>query len=231
MGGEVTYSFQNFIHKSIIRNGEKMEIVNPQLSEYMLKLTPERNAVLQEMEKYGASQDFPLIGPLCGRFLQQLALISNAQYIFEMGSGFGYSAIWFAQGIPEHGKIVCSDGDPENQARALNYFRQAGVEHKIEFHVGIAQDILTQFDGPFDIIFNDIDKHEYPDILDLVVPRLRQGGIFITDNVLWDGKVVDEPDDKYTEGIKRFNQLIYRRQDLITTIIPLRDGLSLSVKI
>lgn len=208
-----------------------IEIVASQLNEYMSTLTPDRDPVLEEMEKWGAARDFPLIGPLCGRFLRQMALVSGAKNIFEMGSGFGYSAIWFAGGIPDSGKIICTDGDAQNREQALQYFKRSGVDHKVEFQVGIAQEILQQYSGPFDIIFNDIDKHEYPDIIDLVIPRLRKGGLFITDNVLWDGKVIHPPDDKYTRGIQEFNRCLYQRDDLLTTIIPLRDGLAVSVKV
>jgi caffeoyl-CoA O-methyltransferase len=207
------------------------DIVNPELVKYMQNLIPERDAVLREMEAYGAENDFPLIGPLCGRFLHQMARTAQARNIFEMGSGFGYSAIWFARGIPEDGKIICTDGDPQNKKRAMEYFERAGLAHKIEFHVGIAQEIIQKYRGPFDIILNDIDKHEYADTIDLVVPRLRKGGLFITDNVLWDGKVTAPPDDKYTRGVQEFNRLIYNRKDLLTTIVPLRDGLSVSVKL
>lgn len=208
-----------------------MYILNPRLEQYMLDLTPSRDPVLAEMERYGEEHDFPYIGPLCGRFLQQMAITTGARRIFEMGSGFGYSAIWFARGIPDDGKVICTDGDPANKKRALNSFKKAGLSHKIEFHVGVAQEIIKQFDGPFDIIFNDIDKHEYPETLDLIIPKLRQRGLFITDNVLWDGKVADEADDKYTRGVQEFNQLAYSRNDILVTIVPLRDGLSVCVKI
>jgi len=208
-----------------------MKILNPKLEEYMLELTPARDPVLQEMERYGDERDFPHIGPLCGRFLQQMAIVAGAKRIFEMGSGFGYSAVWFARGIPDDGKIICTDGDPGNKKRALDSFKKAGLSHKIEFHVGIAQEIIKRFDGPFDIIFNDVDKHEYPETLDLVIPKLRKGGLFITDNTLWDGKVDGEPDDKYTRGVQEFNRLSFRRKDILTTIVPLRDGLSVSVKV
>ncbi|MBN2092210.1 O-methyltransferase [candidate division KSB1 bacterium] len=207
------------------------EILNPKINEYLISLIPMRDEVLAEMEQYGAKNNFPLIGPLCGMFLQQMALIKSAKYIFEMGSGFGYSAIWFARGLPEDGKVICTDGDPANRKRALEYFKRAGVAEKIEFHVGNAQEIIQQFDGPFDIIFNDIDKQDYYQVIDLAIPRLRQKGILITDNALWDGKVVESPDDIYTEGVQRYNKLIYKNKDLLTTIVPLRDGLAMSVKL
>jgi predicted O-methyltransferase YrrM len=207
------------------------EILNSKINEYLINLIPGRDDVLAEMERYGEAKNFPLIGPLCGMFLLQMTLITKAKYIFEMGSGFGYSAIWFARGLPEDGKVICTDGDPENRKRALEYFERAGVAEKIEFQVGNAQEIIQKFDGPFDIIFNDIDKQDYYQVIDLAFPRLRQGGILITDNALWDGKIVAPPDDIYTEGIQRYNNIIFNKPDFLTTIIPLRDGLAMSVKL
>lgn len=208
-----------------------MEIVNPKLEKYIFDLLPKESEVLEEMYQYGVERNFPLIGPLCGQFLRQMALVSGAKRIFEMGSGYGYSAVWFAMGIPDDGRIICTDSDPENRKQAIAYFKRLGIEHKIEFHVGIAQDILRQFAGPFDIIFNDVDKEQYPETLDIAIPRLRSGGLFITDNGLWDGKVIDATGDIYTEGVKKFNQLSFRRKDLVTMIVPLRDGLVVSVKV
>lgn len=207
-----------------------MEILNPQLEAYILKLMPRQPEVLEEMYRYGVEKDFPIIGPLCGQFLQQLALATHATRIFEMGSGFGYSAAWFSLALPADGRIICTDGDPANRERAMAYFEQLGVAHKIEFHVGLAQEILAKYNGPFDIIFNDVDKEQYPDTLDLAIPRLRKGGVFITDNALWDGKVLDANGDIYTEGVKKFNQLSFGRSDIVTMIVPLRDGLAVSVK-
>ncbi len=208
-----------------------MDIVNPKLEQYIFNLMPKQHEVLEEMYNYGTDRGFPLIGPLCGQFLQQMALISNAKRIFEMGSGFGYSAVWFAMGIPDDGKIICTDGDAQNRERALSYFKRLGIDHKIEFRIGMAQDILKQHNGPFDIIFNDVDKEQYPETLDIAVPRLRKGGLFITDNTLWYGKVADEGGDIYIVGVKEFNKLSFARQDIVTMIVPLRDGLAVSVKL
>lgn len=208
-----------------------MNIVNPELEKYIFALMPEPNDVLKEMYDYGMERDFPLIGPLCGQFLRQMAIVSGAKRIFEMGSGFGYSAAWFAMGIPSDGNIICTDGDPQNRERAISYFKRLGIDHRIEFQVGMAQDILKRYDGPFDIIFNDVDKEQYPDTLELALPRLRTGGLFITDNALWDGKVIEPDGDIYTIGVKKFNQLSFGRDDIVTMIVPLRDGLSVSVKL
>ncbi|NOZ60138.1 MAG: O-methyltransferase [Calditrichaeota bacterium] len=208
-----------------------MHILDPELEKYILNLMPPLAAVLQEMTDYGNKKNFPIIGPLCGQFLRQMAVATNAKNIFEMGSGFGYSAIWFSLGLADDGKIICTDGDEKNKRHALKYFQRLAIEDKIEFHVGQAQDILQQFDGPFDIIFNDVDKEQYPETIDLVVPRLRRGGLFITDNALWSGKVLQKKGDMYTEGVKEFNKRLFSHPELATMIVPLRDGLAVSVRL
>ncbi len=208
-----------------------MDIVNPKLEKYILDLMPPMKDVVKEMTAYGYKNNFPIIGPMVGTFLQQLAISTKAKNIFEMGSGFGYSAVWFSQGIQPGGKIICTDGDPENKKRALSYFKRLNIDHQIEFHVGIAQDILKKFDGPFDIIFNDVDKEQYPETLDIAIPKLKKGGLFITDNALWDGNVIEKKGDIYTEGVKEFNKLSFGRDDILTSIIPVRDGLTVSVKL
>lgn len=187
--------------------------------------------VLQEMTEYGEKKNFPIIGPLCGQFLRQMAMAVQAKKIFEMGSGFGYSAVWFSLGMTDDGKIICTDGDEKNRDLAMGYFRRVKIEDKIDFHVGMAQEILQQFDGPFDIIFNDVDKEQYPETIELVYPRLRKGGLFITDNALWDGKVLKKKGDIYTEGVKEFNKQLFSHPGFVTMIIPLRDGLAVSVKV
>ncbi|MBD3290074.1 O-methyltransferase, partial [candidate division KSB1 bacterium] len=115
--------------------------------------------------------------------------------------------------------------------RALDYFEKAGVSHKIEFHVGLAQDVLKTFNEPFDIILNDVDKDQYPDVPDIAIPHLRSGGMLITDNALWGTRVVDpNVNDEDTEGVRKYNRIVYDRTDIFTTIIPLRDGVAVSVK-
>lgn len=208
-----------------------MEILNHKLEDYIRDLLPIENPVLNEMEQFGIERDFPIIGPLCGQFLRQMAVASQAKTIFEMGSGFGYSAVWFASGMKDDGKIICTDGDENNKARAYGYFQKIGIQDKIDFYVGHAQEILKKYEGPFDIIFNDVDKEQYPETIDLVASRLRKGGLFITDNALWDGEVLNNKGDIYTEGVKEFNKKLFARSDFATMIIPLRDGLALSVKL
>jgi predicted O-methyltransferase YrrM len=101
----------------------------------------------------------------------------------------------------------------------------------VDFHVGYAQDVIKKFDGPFDIILNDVDKEQYPECFDLAIQRLRKGGIFITDNVLWDGFILDENPDEETRGILEFNRMLFNSKEILSSIIPMRDGLGMAVKL
>jgi len=208
-----------------------MYITNPQINNYLYRVTPPRDKILQEMEALAKKHNFPIIGPLVGRFLYQMAKVTNAKKIFELGSGYGYSAYWFAQGMGKQGKIICTDGDEKNKILAEGFFKRAKISHKITFKVGNALEILTATKGHFDIILNDVDKHQYPEVFDLVIPKLKKGGVFITDNLLWSGQVLDPHPDASTLGILKFTHKIYNSQKVFSSILPIRDGISVSVKL
>jgi predicted O-methyltransferase YrrM len=207
-----------------------MHIVNPQIDEYILNVLPPRHEVLTEMDDYARKNNFPIVGPQVGRFLAQLVLITGAKSIFEMGSGFGYSAFWFAKYLKPDGKIICTDGEPDNKDRALKYLKRGGYNDSVEFQVGDARRIIEKYDGPFDIIFNDIDKEQYPEAFDLALPRLRKGGLFITDNVLWSGRMLEDNIHESTAGVIEFNRKLFESEEIFSTIIPIRDGLGVAVK-
>ncbi|HWP82071.1 MAG TPA: O-methyltransferase [Bacteroidota bacterium] len=206
-------------------------IIDSQIERYLTEIIPDRDAVLSDMEEFAASREFPIVGPLVGRMLYIIAKAMNAKRILEMGSGFGYSAYWFAKAIGKDGKVICTEGSSENEKLAASYFKRGNISDRIEFHVGDALKLIDKIDGEFDIIFNDIDKSEYPKALKKAVPRLRKGGLLISDNVLWSGKILQKKPDAATAGILTFNRMIYTSKELFTTIIPLRDGVSISLKL
>lgn len=213
-----------------------MNLNAPGIDDYLQTITPPRDAVLNEMEAYAAQHDFPIVGPLVGRMLYLLARATQARRVFEMGSGYGYSAIWFARGGGPECQVVCTDGDEANGRLATTFLERAGVDKQIDFQVGIAQELVTHFpEGHFDIIYNDVDKYQYPEALEAALPRLRTGGLFVTDNLLWDGKVLEPNDlenDRDTAGILEYTKRVYNDdQRLFTTVIPVRDGVSVSVKL
>ena len=201
------------------------------VDDYLYSMLPKRDAVLVEMEQYATEHDVPIVGPAVASVLQQLALAINARTVFELGSAIGYSTIWWAQAVGEKGQVIYTDGDPKNAERARGYFTRAGVSCCIKIHTGDALEYLSEQKQEFDIIFNDVDKDDYPRVLRLVAPRLRKGGLFITDNVLWSGRVAEKnPTDKRTKAILEFNRKLYDSTEFYTTILPIRDGLAVALK-
>jgi caffeoyl-CoA O-methyltransferase len=201
------------------------------IDDYLYSMLPKRDPVLAEMEDYATEHNVPIVGPAVARVLQQLALAINAKTVFELGSAIGYSTIWWAQAVGEKGRVVYTDGDSKNAERARRYFDRAGVTARINIHVGDALEYLSEQKQEFDIVFNDVDKEDYPRVLRLVSPRLRKGGLFITDNVLWSGRVAEKnPSDARTRAILEFNRLLCASPDFYTTILPIRDGVAVALK-
>ncbi len=147
-----------------------------------------------------------------------------------MGSAVGYSTIWWARAVGEGGRVIYTDGNPKNATEARSYFQRAGVSDRITIKTGDALEFLSEQKQEFDIIFNDVDKDDYPRVFRLILPRLRKGGLFVTDNVLWSGKVAQKNPDKTTKAILEFNRLLYGSSELFTTILPIRDGVAVAVK-
>jgi caffeoyl-CoA O-methyltransferase len=201
------------------------------IDDYLYSMLPKRDPVLAEMEDYATANNVPIVGPAVARVLQQLAMMINARTVFELGSAIGYSTVWWAQAVGDTGRVIYTDGDSKNAERARGYFARAGVSNRIALHTGDALEFLSEQKQEFDIIFNDVDKEDYPRVLRLVAPRLRKGGLFITDNVLWSGRVAEKnPGDARTKAILEFNRKLYDTPEFYTTIVPIRDGLAVAIK-
>ena len=207
-----------------------MEIVTAPIEGYLTRITPQEDPLLAEMEARAGETDFPIVGPLVGRLLHQLVKMTGSRRILELGSGFGYSAYWFAKALEDPGKIILTEFQEENLALAKDWFQRGEISSRATFHQGDALDILEGLDGEFDIIFNDVNKNRYPEVFKKAGPRLRSGGLLISDNVLWHGQVVDAQPDENTEGILEYNQLIFESPEFFSSIIPIRDGISISIK-
>lgn len=208
-----------------------MEITPPELEAYMEGLLPSRHPVLLEMEAEGKRRGFPLVGPMVGALLAMLTKAVGARRVLELGSGFGYSAFWFAEALPEEGRLLAFEHDPENVRLAEDYLGRAGLAEKADFRAGDALELIEAESGPFDIIFVDIDKHSYPQVPAKALPRLRAGGLLITDNTLWYGRVLGEPEDDWAAGVQDYNRMVSTDPNLMTVIIPLRDGVAVSLKL
>ena len=206
--------------------------IQDDVEEYLYKLLPDRDPVVTEMEDYAEQNRIPIIGPAVARMLSLLVQISGAKRIFEMGSAIGYSTIWLARAAGPKAKVFYTDGDPEKAKRAQDYFRRAGVAKRIQVQVGDAMGLLKKTPGTFDFIFNDVDKHQYPAAMRAAMPKLRRGGLFVTDNTLWSGKAARPaaPDDADTLGVQALNRLLYASKDLYPVLIPLRDGVTVCRK-
>lgn len=209
--------------------------VDPAIENYMRGLLGRTDApVLHEMEILAAQRSFPIVGRLVGVFLESLAKSINAASVFEFGSGYGYSAYWFARAVGSEGRVVCTDGDPLNRFQAEQFLKAAWLWERIDFHSGLAQDIFTRTDELFDICYNDVDKGDYPEIWRLAKDRIRPGGLYIADNVLWYGRVaLDEFTDimpGWTEAIREHNELIFNDPDFDAYINPTRDGVIVARK-
>ncbi len=197
---------------------------------YLYDMLPPRDGALAEMERYAAKNDVPIVGPAVGRLLALLVQISGAKRIFEMGSAIGYSTIWLARAAGRGAEVFYSDGNPANAERARAYFRRAGVRSRIRVLVGDSLSLLEHMPRKFDLIFIDVDKHQYPAASRKALPRLRRGGLLVADNTLWSGRVTRKANDKTTRGIREFNKLTYSSKALFPVLIPLRDGVTICQK-
>ncbi|MFN3491351.1 MAG: O-methyltransferase, partial [Anaerolineales bacterium] len=196
---------------------------------------------MQEMEAYAEKNNFPIIGAACGYYIYQLARMINAKSIFELGSGYGYSTAWFAkalretcaeQGRSDGGGVVHHTVWDENLSQmAKQHLVKLGSDKFVKFHVSEAVEALKKTEGLFDIIFNDIDKQQYPASLPVIKSKLRSGGVLIIDNMLWSGRIFDRKDTSpATEGVREFTKQITNDKDWIVSLVPMRDGMIVAYK-
>lgn len=201
------------------------------VEDYLYSLLPARDEVLDQMEAVAVRRKIPIVGPAVGRIFYQLARLMAAKTVFEMGSAIGYSTIWWARAVGDTGRVIYTDSDPKNAEEARRHFERAGVTKQVSVKIGDALELLSEEKQHFDIIFNDVDKTDYPRVLRVALPRLRKGGVFVTDNVLWSGRVATEKQPtESTKAILEFNRMLYDSPDLFTTILPIRDGVAVAWK-
>jgi caffeoyl-CoA O-methyltransferase len=211
-----------------------VDIVDPRIEGYMgQRLARFDEPVLLEMEAEAAARSFPIVGRNVGVTLEVLARAAGSRRVIELGSGFGYSGYWHARAVGEQGELHLTDGDPQNERKAMDYLKRAGLAGPIMFHVGDAVATLQSLDGDFDVVYNDIDKDGYPAAWREARERIRPGGLYVCDNVLWSGRVPadGEPPDPSTGPIREHNELIALDDRYVSTIIPTRDGVMVAVRV
>lgn len=209
------------------------DLISPQVTQYLNSLLPNREPEMMEMEAIAEREDFPIIGPASGYLCYLVTRMLKAKRVFEMGSGYGYSTAWFARAVIENGGgevfHVVMEQDLSKSARG--HLSRMGYEGVVTFREGEAIQILKETAGPFDIIFNDIDKDAYPDSLEIIGTKLRPGGVLIIDNMLWYGRIFDSSDKTPdTEGVREFTRRITSDPGWIAALVPIRDGLIVAMK-
>ncbi len=211
-----------------------MDITDPRIDPYLRSLQARHDEdVLLEMEAEGERRGFPIVGRNVGVTLELLARSIGASTVFELGSGFGYSAYWFARAVGPEGEVHCTDGDPENEVAAAGFLARAGLVDRIRYHVGDAVSWLADTPGTFDVVYDDIDKDGYPDAWRAACERVRLGGLYLCDNVLWSGRVPPDgdPPDGVTDAIREHNAMIAADERFVSSILPIRDGVMVALRI
>lgn len=211
---------------------QDLDIIHPKIERYLASLVPERDAVMREMERRARREGIPIVSPVVGRLFYQLALISGAKRVMELGSAIGYSTLWWARAVGGDGTVWYTDADPDNARDAREYLERGGVADRVELLVGDAVACMAKVKGKFDIVFCDIDKPGYPDALRAAMPRLKRGGLLVVDNTLWKGRVTKRfGGDAATKAVKRLNRLVYADDArAFSVVLPLRDGVTVVVK-
>lgn len=211
------------------------DIVDPRIERYLRQTFGGDHPVATEMEAAAKETDFPIVGRAVGVTLEVLARSVGARTVFEMGSGYGYSAYWFARAVGQEGEVHMTEGDPANQERAMEYLGRAGLAERVHPHVGNALEIIDEMTGELDVVFCDIEKGDYPAAWEKARERIRIGGLYLCDNVLWSGRVVEEDVDEVREGwtqaVREHNRAVATDARYRSTIVPTRDGVMVAVRI
>lgn len=206
-------------------------IVYKEIDAYIDSLANRGDAALQKVEKQGLEEGWPIVASAEGSLLHILARSLGAKRILELGTAIGYSGTWLARALPDRGELVTVEHDPKTAAIAQKNFEKTGVASKVRLIVGDARAVIADLRGPFDFIFNDIDKASYPAVLGPCIERLRVGGLLVTDNVLWQGEVARHDRSPETAAIRTYNERLARDGRMIAAIVPLRDGVSIALKL
>jgi predicted O-methyltransferase YrrM len=212
------------------------QIVPDPVERYLSSLNRSADSILEEIARTGEERNLPLVDAEVGALLRTLATAAGATRILEIGTAIGYSGIWLAGALSDGGSLLTMEMNADRAREARENFERAGMGGRVNVIVGDAQRMLAKVAGPFDVIFQDGDKQLYSPLLDRLVTLLRPGGLLITDNVLWDGEVVPgflakpQRDAADTRAIAEYNERLVTHPQLLTSIVPMRDGVAVSVK-
>ncbi|MFB6094520.1 MAG: O-methyltransferase [Halanaeroarchaeum sp.] len=201
--------------------------------------SPDPGQPIADMEAYADDHDFPIVGADVGRFFRTIATMVDAERIFEFGSGFGYSAVWFAAALPADGEIVLTDYDATNRERARAFLDRADYGDRARIEGGDALETVRETSGDFDVVLIDHEKHRYTEAFDAIADRLSRGGVVLADNVLagpTDPAAVEaalegeSPRDEATAGVAAYLETVRDHPAFETAIVPLGEGVAVSVR-
>lgn len=203
------------------------------LESYLLQSSADESELLAALRRetfQKVLQPRMLSGPHQGRLLSVLSKLMQPKYILEIGTFTGYATLCLAEGLQSDGHLDTIDVNEELQVLQHKYFQASNYAHQIHTHIGAAADIIPTLPYTYDLVFIDADKENYSLYADLVIPKVRPGGVILSDNVLWSGKVLDQvkPNDRATMALLDFNQKMKNDPRLDTVMLPIRDGLTLS---
>jgi len=217
------------------------DVVPDAVTELAGLVGPGRDEIITEMDARADSEGFPTVGPEVGGWLSMLARLTDAERIFEFGSGFGYSAYWFARGLGPDGEIVLTEIDADELDSAREYFQRAGIDDRARFEHGDAIEIVDRYDGPFDVVLIDNEKGRYVEALDALEGKLRPGSLVLADNAVTAG-IIDRDDvvalvdgedvpgaTDASRGIAAYLRYVRDRDDFETVLLPLGEGVAVSV--
>lgn len=207
-----------------------MDLIHPDVDRYLHELANPDDPVLREMEVLAAEKCFPIVGPQVGRLLSLLARAITARRVLELGSGFGYSAYWFARAVGPEGLVVLTETSEELAARAAEFLERGRLLDRVRIEIGDGLETIERLGGVWDIVFNDVDKEQYPLVPERAAAVLRPGGLLISDNMLWFGSVLDaDSREASTRGIQRMTRMLFESDDFETALLPIRDGVTVSL--
>lgn len=207
------------------------DIVPDDIEAYVVAHVAARDDALAAVEAQGQRERWPIVGPAEGALLHLLARMVGARRALELGTAIGYSGTWIARGLEPGGELVTVEADPDTARIAAENLGRTGVADRVRILVGDARDVLQDLEGPFDLVFVDIDKEGYPVVLPRCADLLRVGGVLVADNVLWSGEVARGGRDAATEAIRAYNDALAADPRFVSVILPMRDGVSVALKV
>ncbi|USZ72458.1 O-methyltransferase [Natronosalvus halobius] len=220
-----------------------VDVLADEVVRFVQATSPEPDETLAEMDEYAAAEGFPHVGPEVGGFLRLIARLADAERIFEFGSGYGYSAYWLAEALPDDGEIVLTEVDADELELAKSYLERGGYDALASYELGDALETVEDYEGPFDVVLIDHQKHRYAEAFAATKPKLSVGGVIVADNAMRAGiiqfekllEIVEggDPDDvnEHTRGIATYLETVRADPDFETVVLPLGEGIAVSYRV